>query len=268
MSDAVDLDPEETALFALAPVPAPETARYGAHPDQIIDVYRADDPAAPVAILLHGGFWKQEYDRSHYSPFAAHLAAQGVTAMLAEFRRVGPGGDGGFPNTFDDVAAAVDTAIALAGDRPVALAGHSAGGHLALWSAARHQLPAGAPGARETPLPLHRIVPIAGVADMTAYLATVDAHSSIVRLLGGVEAVTANIALADPMSLLRANGSTGQPITLVHGVLDTTLPVAQSIAYAEEDPSVTLHALEGVGHYAPIDPRTQAGALVASLLQP
>jgi tryptophan 2,3-dioxygenase len=263
-----DLDPEETALFALDPVPAPQTVRYGAHRDQIIDVYQADDPAAPVAILLHGGFWKQEYDRSHYSPYAAHLATRGITALLAEFRRVGPGGDGGWPATFEDVAAAVDLGIELAGDRPVAVAGHSAGGHLALWTAARHQLPPGAPGARTTPVPVHRIVPIAGVADMAVYLATVDAHASIVRLLGGVEAVTANIAFADPMSLLRAHGSTGQPITLVHGVLDTTLPVAQSIGYADADPSVALHALDGVGHYAPIDPRTEAGALVESLLRP
>lgn len=268
MSDLMDnvVDPEETAAFAHFPVPPDETVRYGGHPDQVIDYYRASEVDAPVVVLLHGGFWKQRYDRSHLTPMAAALAEAGFTTALAEYRRV-LGGDGGWPRTFDDVAAAVDLVIDRAGERPVFVVGHSAGGHLALWTAARHQLPPNAPGYREAPLPLRMIVPIAGVSDLVAQLDTVSAHPAIVELLGGVEAVPANLAYADPLTLLGMHGPTGIPTVLVHGVDDREVSVEQSRAYAGQDSTATLRALDGVGHYAPIDPDTDAYAVIVDLLR-
>jgi tryptophan 2,3-dioxygenase len=249
---------EEDAAFAHAAVPPQETVRYGPHQDQVVDLYHAADPDAPIAILLHGGFWKQEYDRSHLTPFAAHLAEQGITAALAEYRRVGVDGAGGWPRTFDDVAAAVDTVVDFAGDRPVVLFGHSAGGHLALWSAARHQLPADAPGHRGAPLPLRRVVALAPVADLVSHLRRVPSHATIVGLLGGVQDGAANLAYADPLTLLREHGTTGIPTVLLHGALDQEVPPEQSEVYAAADAAVRLLVLPGVGHYAPIDPDTAA----------
>ena len=61
-------------------------------------------------MIIHGGFWKAEYDASLGEPLAADLTARGWTTLNVEYRRVGNGG--GFPATFDDVHAAIE---ALAG---------------------------------------------------------------------------------------------------------------------------------------------------------
>src|SRR3954470_18949410 len=138
------------------PAPPPTLiVRYGPLPDHVADVWLppAAGPA-PLVLFLHGGFWRSQYDRAHTAPLAAALAAAGYATATPEYRRTGPSG-GGWPGTFLDVAAAVDTlptVIAAATDRvdPTRLcyAGHSAGGHLALWAALRHRLPPEAPGHR------------------------------------------------------------------------------------------------------------------------
>ena len=82
------------------------------------------------------------------TPLARDLAARGFAAWNIEYRRVGQEG-GGWPGTLEDVAAAADAVPGLDGVDPsrVVTVGHSAGGHLALWLAARHRIAAGAPGA-------------------------------------------------------------------------------------------------------------------------
>src|SRR5262249_20385635 len=106
---------------------------------------------APLVVFLHGGFWRAAFYRTHIGPLSTALAAAGFAVCVPEFRRTGQRG-GGWPGPFDDVAAAVDTLPALVrdaadagrvSDEPALLAGHSAGGHLALWAAARHRLPPG-----------------------------------------------------------------------------------------------------------------------------
>src|SRR5215471_17311577 len=92
---------------------------------------------APLVMFLHGGFWRAAFDRTHTGPLASALAAAGFVVCVPEFRRTGQRG-GGWPGTFDDVAAAVDllpsrirgaVGAGLISDEPVLLAGHSAGGH-------------------------------------------------------------------------------------------------------------------------------------------
>ena len=80
-------------------------------------------------------------------PLADDLAAHGYAAWNIEYRRVGQSG-GGWPGTLHDVAAAIDHLTDVAATHPldldrVAFVGHSAGGHLALWSAGRAAIPAG-----------------------------------------------------------------------------------------------------------------------------
>ena len=111
-------------------------------------------PEWPVVIFLHGGFWRAAYDRTHAGPLAEALAAAGFAVCTPEYRRTGQPG-GGWPGTFDDVAAAVDAlpglVAAAAGGRAdlgrVVLAGHSAGG-LVVLEAARKMLEAGEPEPR------------------------------------------------------------------------------------------------------------------------
>ncbi len=94
----------------------------------------------PVVVLIHGGFWRDAFDLSLMTPLAEDLVARGYAVWNLEYRRVGSGG--GWPHTFEDVAAGIDHLVELAAlhrlnlER-VAVVGHSAGGHLALWAAGR-----------------------------------------------------------------------------------------------------------------------------------
>ncbi|MGQ0574766.1 MAG: alpha/beta hydrolase, partial [Pseudonocardia sp.] len=113
----------------------------------------AGDGPLPVVVVVHGGFWRSAFGLELGRPLAVDLANAGFAAWNIEYRRIGNGG--GWPATFDDVAAAVDLLAGPGGDAAggrlaldrVAAVGHSAGGHLAAWLAARPGLPAGAPGA-------------------------------------------------------------------------------------------------------------------------
>src|SRR5258708_6231888 len=100
--------------------------------------------AAPLVLFLHGGFWRAAYDRAHTGPLATALAADGFAVCTPEYRRIGQAG-GGWPGTFDDVAAASDVLPGLAAKASdgrvhpgrLLLAGASAGGHPAPWAASR-----------------------------------------------------------------------------------------------------------------------------------
>ncbi|MGH3919835.1 MAG: alpha/beta hydrolase, partial [Pseudonocardiaceae bacterium] len=112
------------------------TLSYGPEPDQVVDLWGAEGGPAPLVVLVHGGFWRAAIDRMHLRPMAVGLVAAGYAVAVLEYRRTGQPG-GGWPGTFDDVAAALDRLPELV--EPYGLdaagavwAGHSAGGHLAL----------------------------------------------------------------------------------------------------------------------------------------
>ncbi|HEY0775501.1 MAG TPA: hypothetical protein VGD51_15535, partial [Nocardioidaceae bacterium] len=104
MPDRVDALPLEDLVQ-----PLPDAVvRYAAHDDGLIDVHLPAGPRpadARLLVLVHGGFWKQAYDRKHTRAVAAALAAEGCVVATPEYRRVG--GAGGWPTTADDVDAAV-----------------------------------------------------------------------------------------------------------------------------------------------------------------
>src|SRR5499427_8031420 len=118
----------------------PASYRYGPDPAQHGELWLPADPVAGTIVIIHGGFWRARYDLSLGRPLAADLAARGYTAWNLEYRRALAGG--GWPGTFEDVAAGIDLLAALAADtRQVIAVGHSAGGHLAAWAAGRAKLP-------------------------------------------------------------------------------------------------------------------------------
>ncbi|MGA5701679.1 alpha/beta hydrolase family protein [Peterkaempfera bronchialis] len=246
---AVMSDPaaEEHRALHRPPAEPPHTLRYGGHPDQVCDLWPTADPGAPAVLLIHGGFWRQEYDRRHLSPLAAHLAAHGFTVGLVEYRR--SGGADGWAETLDDLARAVDT---LPGEQPPLLLGHSAGGHLALWAAARHLLPPDAPwrGGRRP----RGVLAVAPVADLAGAVRDGLGAGAATAFLGGGDRVAARLPYADPAAL----GPTGVPTVLLHGEDDPDVPLAQSRVYAAADPGVRLVVLPGTGHFAPVDPGTAA----------
>lgn len=155
------------------------TIAYGGDPLQVGDLWLPATPArlpVPVVLMVHGGCWQTDIaDRSIMDWIAADLAAQGIAVWNIDYRGVDRPG-GGYPGTFADVAAAVDhlraigPAHGLATDRIVAL-GHSAGGHLALWAAARARLPQGSVLAGGDPPPIAAVVATGALPDIEAALA-------------------------------------------------------------------------------------------------
>ncbi|MFE6521130.1 alpha/beta hydrolase [Streptomyces sp. NPDC057794] len=268
---------EEESAFSHAPVDPDATAAYGDHPDQVIDFYAPRAPGgpggpAPVVAVLHGGSWRAPYDRRHISPFAGFLARRGFAVASVEYRR---GDDdasvaGRWPDTFDDVAAALDALPALVAEllpqadpRRTVLTGHSAGGHLALWGAARHVLPADSPWRSGSSAALRGVVALAPIADL-AIADKLDVCGGAVRqLLGGDEHFAERQAQTDPALLL----PTGIATTLVQGRADRDVPqlVAESYAdaAAKAGEMVGLTLLEDVGHFPLIDPAADACAVVA-----
>ena len=182
---------------------------------------------APLVVVVHGGFWRDEWDRAHAGPQSDGLAAAGYVVATVEYRRVG--GAGGWPATLDDVALLGDTLPGLVadavGDRVdparTVLVGHSAGGHLAAWSAARHRLPADSPWHRATALPVG-VVALAGVLDLgLSERLGLGGHAARALLGGSPDEQPDRYAAADPARLL----PTGVPTVLVHGTLDEDVPV-------------------------------------------
>ncbi|MCX4737772.1 alpha/beta hydrolase [Streptomyces antibioticus] len=280
---------EEESAFSHPPVDPDATAPYGGHPDQVIDFYApkaeaGPGGAAPLVVVLHGGAWRAPYDRRHVSPFADFLARRGFAVASVEYRR-GPADAapadaapavaasavaGRWPDTFDDVAAALDAVPALvakvlpqADARRVVLTGHSAGGHLALWAAARHVLPAGAPWRADGPVPLRGVVALAPIADFEVAEKLDVCGGAVRQLLGGEQHFEERLSYADPALLL----PTGIATTLVQGRTDLVVPQAVAEAYADAAAKagevVGLTLLEDVGHFPLIDPAADACAVVA-----
>lgn len=256
-------------LSRLAP-PPDLTVAYGDHPEQIADIrFPADSPAQParpLVIVLHGGFWRAEYDRTHTGPMAADLAARGYLVAQLEYRRTGQP-DGGWPGTFADVAAGVAALPALlrqavrrtrAPDPPVLLVGHSAGGHLALWYAFAGPSRAGVCG----------ILALAPVSDLAeAYRLDLDGGAVAALLGGGPDAVPDRYAAADP----GMNVPVPLPCVVIHGALDEQVPVSMSRWYVSRARSaggeIRLVELANGEHFGLIDPQAPAWATVLDELQ-
>ncbi|MGP3926547.1 alpha/beta hydrolase [Streptomyces sp. 8N616] len=191
---------------------------------------------------------------------------------------------GRWPETLDDVAVAIDripesihalttTEAAEAAQvsrhaRPdqvragwgrvdtacVVLVGHSAGGHLALWAAARHRQPVGSPWHRTSPPPVRGVVALAPLADFASARALGACSDAVVQFLGGPGEYAARQPYADPAALL----PTGIATTIVQGATDNDVPpqVARAFASAAERAGepVRLVVLDGAGHFPLIDP--------------
>ena len=207
---------------------------YGSDPLQFGELRLPAGPGPhPVAVLIHGGCWLAEYDLGYMSALAAALAEAGVATWSIEYRRVGDPG-GGWPGTFTDVAAAADHLRELAADHHLDLGrvvavGHSAGGHLALWLAARHGLAADDPLRGPSPLPLAGVVALAGIPDLAAFAAPEGCGAAVAPLLGGEPAgVSERLQRVSPIERLPL----GLPQVLVVGGLDTIVPAEQAERYA------------------------------------
>jgi acetyl esterase/lipase len=235
--------------------------RYGDHPAQVAEFFAPAGEPRGVAAVIHGGFWRVTYDRHLMDDLCNDLAAAGWAAWNLEYRRLG--GGGGWPTTFDDVAAAISslcvpgTAAGRSGARHPERAerlvtiGHSAGGHLALWAAAQD-------------LGVTHAVAQAGVADLTEAVRLGLSRGVAAELLGD-DPDGERLRRASPAELLPL----GVPQLLVHGAGDDIVPAAMSEAYAARardlgDPVEC--AILPCGHFEHLEPRSQAWRTVRDWL--
>lgn len=255
-------------------LPPARQIAYGEHPDQVGNLHLpVGEGPWPVVVLIHGGFWRLGWDRTLMTPLARDLATRGIAAWNVEYRRVGQEG-GGWPGTLEDVAEAADTVAALAGIDPtrVVTVGHSAGGHLALWLAARHRLAPGQPGAGPRLRPCGAVSQ-AGVTDLARGAVEALGDGACEALLGGTpEELPERYAGASPAALLPL----GVPVLLLHGSLDDIVPPGQSHAFAHAARAagdvVEVVDLAGADHFDVIEPAhagwTAAAGWIADLIVP
>jgi acetyl esterase/lipase len=253
----------------------PHRIAYGSDPSQFVDLWLPDRLGPhPVVLLLHGGCWQAKVDTIGLTNYIADdLRRRGIAVWNVEYRSVDQDG-GGYPGTFLDVAAAADAlllhaaAYRLRTDRVVA-AGHSAGGHLALWLAARGRIPATSALAARDPLRLAAVVSIGGLPD----LASVQAEQGLgcgpdcIPLLVGAATRSAPYADTSPAELLPL----GLPYWLVDGDRDVIAPPAAGAGFyakavAKGDRAMR-HTLEQTGHFDLIAPETPAWSWLADLLR-
>jgi acetyl esterase/lipase len=245
------------------------TARiaYGPDPLQVAEVWRPEGKGPfPTVLVIHGGCWRSDISNLHIMDYAADdLRKRGIAVWNIEYRGVDRPG-GGYPGTFQDVNAAADALLAHARDyglatRKIVVLGHSAGGHLALWLAARPKLPQASPLYDPKPLDIAWVVSLGGLPD----LATAKegcGEKTVANLLAGSKAADP-LADTSPVSLLPLT----TPRVLIHGALDDTSPPPQGKAYvakarAAKDIRAWSYAIPGEGHVEEIAPGSRAWSAV------
>jgi acetyl esterase/lipase len=249
-------------ILTRADAPLDQRISYGSNEFQFAEL-RLPKKAGPhpVAIVIHGGCWMSQYGLSYMGHLSQALAEAGVATWSVEYRRVGNQG-GGWPGTFEDVARAADHLRKIAKkyqldlDRVIAV-GHSAGGHLALWLAARKSLPKDSPAYSSDPLPLRGVVSLAGVTDLRRSGSACDA--SVPQLMGGTARdKTAIYNQASPIELLPL----GVPSAIVQGDSDTIIPPEMAKEYTDaakkKGDDAKLVVIEKAGHFEIVDPQSFA----------
>jgi acetyl esterase/lipase len=257
-------------LSQVAPMPD-ATLSFGPLPDQCADLYYGHErgnksapiTSRPLLVLIHGGYWRPEYDRAHLRPLASALAREGWTVASIEYRRI-PGDP---LATLDDVERALTsvlTAVLASADtaRPLLpfgppfhdgtmiVIGHSAGGQLALWAAATQTSTTGAGHFR-------RVVALAPVADLGRADQLGLDDGAVADFVGET-----GFADLDPTAL--PSGSS--PVTILHGTLDDLVPIDLSRRYVAAHPSADLIEIPGAGHFSVIDPSHPAWTALLDVL--
>ena len=221
----------EDILTDPPPPAADERLAYGLEPLQFGDLRLPGVERAPVAVVIHGGYWKATYNLIHTGHLCRALTEAGIATWNVEYRSVGVP-DGGWPVAGEDVALAVEFVRELPVDHErVVLVGHSAGGQLALWAGKRAQLP---------------VVALAPVSDVRESAQRTGPDGAPAQFMP-----PEYFAEGSPLELLPL----GVPQILIHGTEDDGVPYAMSERYVEAaGREAELITLKGVGHFEPIDP--------------
>jgi acetyl esterase/lipase len=268
-SPALAADPISFSDLLARPRAEPDARiAYGADPLQHGDLWLpAGQGPFPVIVLIHGGCWQADLPGTELMDYlAADLKARGYAVWNLEYRRIGHAG-GAWPGTFSDVAAGLDHLRALATARPldlnrVVLVGHSAGGHLVSWAAARTGLPRSSPLWTADPLPVKGVVSLAGINDLEVFRATGpdrcggpqtidDLVSAALRPGQDVYTDTSPARLPPPAA----------PVVVISGALDPIVPPSFGPPFARRWAARDI-VIDGAGHFELIDPTSAAWTAV------
>ena len=236
-----------------------------------------------MAVVMHGGCWLSIYaDLRNADALADALRDEGIATWNVEYRCVDQDG-GGWPGTFLDAGLAVDHLHTLSEDHDLDLdrvitVGHSAGGHLALWTVARHRLPGESPLWAEDPLPLRGTVVLSGPGDLKRFAPHADAECRqgvVSELLGGPgvsseesgKRVEEQFRCGSPVELLPL----GLPQVMISTEHDWVVPPELGEAYAAAaraagDP-VDHIIIPNAGHHEPMVPDSVAWPAVRQAVQ-
>jgi acetyl esterase/lipase len=256
--------------FLARPRPAPDhVIRYGEDAAQVVDLYVPQGRGPfPTLIMIHGGCWSQPWDRTLMNWAADDLRRRGYAVWNIDYRTIGETRPTAYPALFEDVAAAAD-ALREHGPRHgldlsrVVTIGHSAGGHLALWLAARRKLPSGHFANRD-PLPIYGAISLGGLQDLE--LAARPPGSGcgtdvVAQLVGGQER-------SDPFAdtSVPRLGALGIPQVLVNGNQDRIIPTGFAEDYAGKmraagDRDIRVRMVDRTGHVELIAPDSAAWAV-------
>jgi len=255
------------------PMPAPtQRIAYGPGPMQFGELWLpAGKGPFPVVLMVHGGCWLTSVAKLTIMNWAAEdLRQQGVAVWNIEYRGVDRPG-GGYPGTFQDVAAGAD-ALAEIGpeyhletDRVIAL-GHSAGGHFVLWLAARGRIPAGSVLKAARPLPIHAVISLGGLPDLELDRREgICGQDTVARLVGPPTAAHPNVyADTSPAEL----GVGPEEQVLINGVEDGIAPPRLAAAYKARMKGARIRdiVLADTGHVELISPGTAAWSRVKEII--
>jgi acetyl esterase/lipase len=247
---------------------------YGPAPAQVVDLFLPKGKGPyPVVVLIHGGCYLAEYQGlAQTSGVAADLAGRGYAVWNVEYRKLGEPG-AGYPGTFLDVADAVDrirTEAAryhLDAGKVVAL-GHSAGGHLALWAAARHRLPRSSPLWRADPLPIRAVVSLGGIGDLRGQGGVFAGACGAETIPTIIDEASRETPYADtsPAELLPL----GARVVMISGVFDHVMPPFTGRAFVEKlhkaGDSAEVMAIPDAGHFDVVMPGRAAWKIVAAIV--
>jgi acetyl esterase/lipase len=251
-------------ILTTKPPEADARLPYGSDPNQFVDVrIPAGQGPFPVVFFIHGGYWRAQYDLTYAGHLCHALKKAGVATWNVEYRRVGNPG-GGWPGTFEDVRSAyrklIEARDGAKTPRPpvdlkrVCVAGHSAGGQLALCLAAHEPS-------------ITRVVSLAGVLDLRRGWELHLSNDAVASFLGGspVE-VPEHYREASPAE--QAIPRAVQKV--IHGTADSSVPYEISKSYAERKKKsgehVELITLPDIGHFEIVDPGSTVWARVQEVM--
>jgi acetyl esterase/lipase len=275
MATSASAEPASVDDYMAQPqVKADARIAYGDAPAQVIDLFLPKGRGPhPVVILIHGGCYLAEYQGlAQTSGVAADLAGRGYAVWNVEYRKLGEAG-AGYPGTFLDIADAVDRIRTEAqtyrlDTRRVVAVGHSAGGHLALWAAARARLPKSSPLWRADPQPIRAVVSLGGIGDLDEQgdvFAGACGAEPLPRIIGKASRQNP-YADTSPAALLPL----GVRVVMISGVFDHVMPPFTGRAFVatlrKAGDSAEVVAIPDAGHFDVVMPTTAAWKQVAARL--